>query len=311
MKILITDLDNTLYDWVTFFSQAFKAMVTELSTLLNVPEEQLLDEFRNLHRDCGNSEQPFTAIRLPSVIKQFGNLTRNELKTKLDRAFHVFNSTREKKLCLYSGVNETLSNLYKRGVVIIGFTEAIAINGYYRLERLQIHHFFKTLYALKGNYEGYPGPKPEMILNPPANFIKLIPDSNRKPDPLILLAICKEEGIDPADAWYVGDSLTKDILMAQQAGIKSIWAKYGTEYDKKSWEILKRITHWSEVDVLREEQLEERSRNVKPDYTINSFEEVERIIHSGLAQDSQIKTNFHPKLTTSNPLPAFTTCAKF
>jgi FMN phosphatase YigB (HAD superfamily) len=33
-KLLITDLDNTLYDWVTFFTASFRSMVTELTSML-------------------------------------------------------------------------------------------------------------------------------------------------------------------------------------------------------------------------------------------------------------------------------------
>ena len=69
MKMLITDLDNTLYDWVTFFSKAFKAMVKELSAIVDTAEDQLLDEFKALHQHYNNTEQPFTILELPSVKK--------------------------------------------------------------------------------------------------------------------------------------------------------------------------------------------------------------------------------------------------
>lgn len=50
MKCIIVDLDNTLYDWVSFFSESFRGMVESLSVQLNVPPNVLYDEFKSLHK---------------------------------------------------------------------------------------------------------------------------------------------------------------------------------------------------------------------------------------------------------------------
>jgi len=41
MRLLITDLDNTLYDWITYFANSFRAMVKDLATTLDVEEDLL------------------------------------------------------------------------------------------------------------------------------------------------------------------------------------------------------------------------------------------------------------------------------
>ena len=46
IRALITDLDNTLYDWVTFFALSFDAMVTELTRVLDVDRQSLLSRLR-------------------------------------------------------------------------------------------------------------------------------------------------------------------------------------------------------------------------------------------------------------------------
>ncbi len=43
IKLVVCDLDNTLYDWVTFFSKAFYAMVETAVPILEVPKDQILD----------------------------------------------------------------------------------------------------------------------------------------------------------------------------------------------------------------------------------------------------------------------------
>ena len=47
IKLLVTDLDNTLYDWVGFFAKAFRAMVEVAVPILGVDREALLDHRRD------------------------------------------------------------------------------------------------------------------------------------------------------------------------------------------------------------------------------------------------------------------------
>src|SRR4051812_33766298 len=107
-KLLITDLDNTLYDWVTFFTASFRSMVDELAPLLEAPEEVLVEEFKAVHQRYGNSEQPFAILEIPSVQHRFSGLPRHEVLKRIDPALHRFNSIRKRTLSLYPGVMETL-----------------------------------------------------------------------------------------------------------------------------------------------------------------------------------------------------------
>jgi putative hydrolase of the HAD superfamily len=44
-----------------------------------------------------------------------------------------------------------------------------------------------------------------------------------KPDTAIFLAACKELGVDPQDAVYVGDDVLLDVQGAQRAGMRAVW----------------------------------------------------------------------------------------
>jgi putative hydrolase of the HAD superfamily len=44
-----------------------------------------------------------------------------------------------------------------------------------------------------------------------------------KPDTAIFLAACKELGVDPEDAVYVGDDVLLDVQGAQRAGMRAVW----------------------------------------------------------------------------------------
>ncbi len=203
----------------------------------------------------------------------------------------AFNSTRDEHLRLYPKVHETLSALRDFGVPVVGHTEAIAVNAYYRLHKLEVINLFRRIYALEGHLEPHPNPQRNLNQAPPSELIRIVPKSERKPNPALLLDICKREGVEPEDTWYVGDSLTRDIGMAKAAGITAVWAHYGLHYDPKLWNILVRVTHWTDEDVKREAELRAKYNEVQPDHTIDNFSDILHI--SGLVNaDAQIMTGW-------------------
>lgn len=269
MPLLITDLDNTLYDWVTFFARSFRVLVDVLIEDLGVNREELLDEFKTIHQAHGDSEYPFAALELPSVRAKYGDRSAEDLRMAIDHAFHAFNRARKSHLKLYDSVESTLAALNNAGVIIIGHTEAMAVNASFRLKHLKIAHFFRRLYALEGRNFAR---RPDELLN--VDFIRLVPREDRKPNPRLVHDICELERVRLEQTWYVGDSLTRDVAMAKAAGVRAVWAKYGTHYDRDLWNNLVRITHWTEEDVAREAELRKAFDSVQPDFTINSFAEI-------------------------------------
>lgn len=274
MKLLITDLDNTLYDWVSFYSQSFSAMAEELSKEINVPLDILLSEYKVIHQRFGNSEKPFATLELPSVISYFGTNDKILLQKKLPRVFSAFSSKRNHTLKLYPTVRDTLNILRERGVKIVGHTESLEYNSLYRLYKLDVIDFFDHLYTIEDNHNLHPNPKNAKVISVKDDFIIRLSSAESKPNPKLLEHICLTENVDIKDAVYVGDSITKDISMAKSIGMKAVWARYGRQFAPELWEILVKITHWTDKDVEREEQLKESFSRVKPDYSINSFAEI-------------------------------------
>jgi phosphoglycolate phosphatase len=276
-KLLITDLDNTLYDWVTFFTASFRDMANELTAVLDIPEQVLLDEFKSVHQRYGNSEQPYAVLELPSLQRKFSQLSRAEVLSKIDPALHRFNSTRKRTLSLYAGVAETLSELRGAGVKIVGHTEAIFANSYWRLRTLGLETYFNRLYTLEGKDAIHISSDSRWV-DPPAGFVTVVPRDERKPNPRLLLDICNHEGADPSSAFYLGDSLVRDVAMAKEAGVTAIWARYGTKYDPDCWTFLVKITHWTDQDVEREKSLKSKYGKVIPDRTIDTFAQLKSIV---------------------------------
>lgn len=291
MRLLITDLDNTLYDWVTYFAHAFRAMVQALAALIDVDEERLLDEFKAVHQRYGNSEQPFAILELPSVRAAYGAVSRAELLTALQPALKVFNAERDARLHLYPHVPETLVALRQQGTVIVGHTEAIAVNALYRLRRLGISTLFDRLYAPAGQIEPHPEPARTPPKDLPAKLLRTVPRAERKPNPALLRDICQREGVAPAETFYVGDSLIRDISMAKAAAVVAVWARYGTRYERSLWNVLVRVTHWTDEDVRREDELQQQALDTTPDYVIDDFSELLKLVEPAptLADDTRAR----------------------
>jgi phosphoglycolate phosphatase len=279
MKLAITDLDNTLYDWVTYFSKSFTAMVDQLVKLLDIDREIILDEFREVHRAHNNSEHPFAVLELPTIKERFAGESSSVMLKFLDPALQAFKEARNQNLKLYPDVESTLQFLREKCVPIIGHTESTAVSAYYKLEKLGIWQYFDYLYALDGNLPPHPVEGRGKRYIPQENNVEKLSNKDRKPNPKLLLEICNRHGVTPDESLYVGDSLIKDVSMAKRAGVFAVWAQYGTEYDRDLWSVLVRVTHWSDTDVAREAQLKEFFDNVQPDISIRSFNEIKTLLH--------------------------------
>jgi phosphoglycolate phosphatase len=272
MKVLATDLDNTLYDWVTFFATSFKAMLGELVKLLGVSEQDLVAEFKSVHEELGTSERPYAALDLPTVKRRFPNATRDEIKNELDPAFQAFNQARQETLRLYPGVESTLRILHDSGVTILGHTESEDVNAYHRLRLLGVDRYFDRVYARSSGADRENLGRTWDIRDAGERLRLLAPDE-RKPDPRVLLDICKREEVMPSDVVYVGDSLARDVRMANAAGTISVWAAYGADFDPTLWALLVSISHWSKEQVAGESDVPLQI-DAEPRFVIRSFSEL-------------------------------------
>ena len=273
IKLLITDLDDTLYSWIEFFVPAFYGMLDELSKLLGKPRKFLQQEYKQVHQEKGSVEFPYATLLLPSVKAAYPGSTREELLEKLDPVFHKFNYIRKKNLKLYPGVEETLKNISEKGITIVGYTDSAEENGFYRLKKLKIDDFFKNVYVSYSQYD-----RPEHLPSSPK--IKIV--SEKKPNPEILKKICKTECVAVEEAVYLGDSLTKDIFMASRAGITSVLCKYPCDKKEQKELYLKlvAISNWTKEDFKNEAAVKElcKKENIHPDYEIKEFKEIFMIL---------------------------------
>jgi len=256
IRLVITDLDNTLYDWVTFFARSFDAMTKRAAEILEVSEEVLLDDVKRVHQRRRNSEHPFALLETDIVARRFPSATRLERKEALDGAFHAFNRARKESLRLYPGVVAALEAIRASGAVVVGHTDASVANALFRLGKLGLLRWIDRVYAVEDSGDGHPSGRDPAAAEHRAR-VRALGHHQRKPDARVVRGICEDYGVAPGDALYVGDSLVSDMAMAKGAGVWAAWAKYGTVYERERWETLARVTHWTEADVARAERARE------------------------------------------------------
>lgn len=264
VKVLITDLDNTLYDWVGFFAKSLAAMIDETVRLIECDPKVLKQDLQAVHRRYRDPERPYALLETVTVRAYFSS--DEEARQTLAPAFMAFSRERRKHLHCYPGVVKTLESLKSVGVPIIAHTEANAIQAIRRLEKLDLLKFFHSVYALDSDLE---------FRSPPPLAVHRVPESLRKPNPKILDRICNELHVGAKDALYVGDSLARDIGMARLAGLRCAWASYGTRHSDSDWSLVVEVSHWSAEDIQRAAKAQEALGNTNPDAVLTeSFAEL-------------------------------------
>ena len=270
-RALITDLDNTLYNWYAFFIPAFYGMISDAARILDCPESQLIEDMRRVHVRFGDVEHPFALIQSDLVRQRFPNLSEQDLVKRLDSAFHVFNQIRKDKLRLFPTVKETITALRDSGVTIIGHTDSKSFAAVGRLEKLNIIECFDVIYCQSRHTSEHPLPErrgywTELLSKFP---IRELPSHQKKPHPEVLKDILRGERITSAECVYVGDSKSRDILMAKRANVFSVWAKYGAWRDDQAYQQLIAISHWTGREIQEEIDYSVQAKSIQPDFTLN------------------------------------------
>jgi len=287
--LLVCDLDNTLYDWVGAFVPAFTAMVDEAVAIIGCDRGALLDDLRAVHRRHHDSEHPFALLETETVQAAFPHRSRAERHAALDPAFLAFNRARKANLALYRGVEAGLERLLREGIRLVAHTESKTLGAVGRLHKLGIADAFARLYCRESLASAHPDPT--RAHDPAAEFgktrIRELSKHQRKPDPTVLREICAAEGVPVERTAYVGDSIARDIAMAREVGVFAIWAEYGTHVSPALYDILVRVSHWTEEDVAREKALKAAAARIRPDVTAEDFHAV---VAAVLAEAATLKS---------------------
>jgi FMN phosphatase YigB (HAD superfamily) len=272
-SVLITDLDNTLWDWFKIWHASFSALLREVVRASGVPQEILEQEIREVHQRRHTSEYAFLLQELPSLQRLHPG---QDIPAIYDGAIHAHRRARQETVEPYPGVRETLLEIRNAGALIIGHTESMAFYTADRLRRTGLDEVLDLLYSAP-DHDLPAGASPEQLRTLPAEHYELrrtvhrhTPRGVLKPDPTLLRTIMQDIDAVPSEVAYVGDSLMKDIAMALSAKIVAVWAKYGESHRREGYELLRRVSHWTPEDVEREKRF--GHQDATPTYEIESFD---------------------------------------
>jgi FMN phosphatase YigB (HAD superfamily) len=276
VSLLITDLDNTLWDWLTPWARSMDALVRGLHLASGVPEARLLSEIREVHQRRGTVEYSVLVSEIPSLVAMSDG---KDLSAAYDDAIHAQNSARKHGTTLYPHVRSTLETVRGRRVPIIAYSEGLEFWTKKRIKDLGLDGLISRLYT-SPDHDFPDGMSPQTLRTLPPEAYLLHDTEQRtvargisKPSPEILSEIVGEYGVPVEEVVYVGDSLRKDVFMAQALGVIDVFAEYGLANQRADSDLLISLSHWtaSEVEASRSVPQEK----VIPTYTLRKgFDEL-------------------------------------
>ena len=268
-SLLITDLDDTLWDWVKIWHTCFSAMLERLVANSRVPQDTLLRDFKSVFSRHGTTEYAFALEELDSLREKHPG---EDLTVVYADAIEAYREARRRVITLYPTVSDTLEKIKDQGVLLVAYTESKGFYTRYRLRKLGLDRVFDYLYSPED--DDLPAHmSPEQVRHYEEEHYQLrrtvhrhTPRGAHKPSPDVLLQMIRDLGATPEDALYVGDKLFKDVSMAQAAGVVDVWAKYGEAHERQEYELLRQVTHWSNEAVQKERDATEAQ--VQPSYVL-------------------------------------------
>ena len=248
-----------------------------LRDTLGLSAESLEPEIRSVHQLRGTSEYSHLIQELPSVAARHD--ADADLAVTYAPAIEAAQQARREAMRLYPGVKDTLQRIRTAGTRIAAYTESQAFYTASRLRKLELDGVIDVLFS-SPDHDLPSGVTPDTLRTKPADQYGLRHTEHRhtppgilKPCTQVLQSIVDDLG-DGDGIAYVGDSMMKDVAMAQAVGVHDVFASYGQVHDRPGYDLLRRVSHWTEEDVEREREILARPR-VTPSVVLrSSFAEI-------------------------------------
>lgn len=269
-RLLVTDLDNTLYDWFDIWHSSFSALLDEVAKISGLPSEVLERDASNVHQRHRTSEYSFLLNEMECLRTLHGG---EDVTVTYAEAIHRFRSARKRTTHLYPTVGETLRTVQSYGVPIVAYTDSLAFHSFLRIKALGLDGVINVMYSPPDHKVPDGLNLSEVRALAPSEYEfdhtvrRELPLGAAKPDSTVLKQICTDFGVAPEETVYVGDSPMKDVAMAQAVGAIDVLAEYGISVHRDGYDLLRRVSHWTKADIERERQLA-ASQDVIPRYVL-------------------------------------------
>jgi FMN phosphatase YigB (HAD superfamily) len=252
-KLVVTDIDNTLYDWVNLWAGAFGSMIRTLAQKTERSADHWIRAAQAVHLRRSATECPSLLCDIAGAATW--PLALDPAKV-MPAAAAAYRDYWDHHLTTYPGVREALTQLAEQGHVVVAYTEGDVSIAATRLARLGLAGVIRRVF---GRAPLPTSAEPSWctvgtLRNCPI-AVDFIPREDSKPNPTGLRTIISLSDASPLNTVYVGDNLWKDVVMAQRLGVTAVWARYGTTRDPEHVALLGRVAHWSARDLGAEQKV--------------------------------------------------------
>ena len=199
IKGVVFDLDNTLLDFMKMKEFAVKAAVKGMIEAgLKVNKDKSYIEINAIYEEFGWENQKVFDVFLEKSIGHVDNKF-------LAAGIVAYRRAREANLMAYPNVNKTLLALSKLGIKLGVVSDAPSREAWMRIYYLNLYHYFDVVITYDDSGERKPSPKP----------FQLALDGM---------------GLRPEETIMIGDWPERDVVGAQQIGMKTAFARYGDTF---------------------------------------------------------------------------------
>ena len=195
-KAILLDIDNTLYDYENTHTKALAKVVEFCATKFVISKKEIIQAYsvarKKVHIEL--SETASSHNRLLYIQKMLEILEVNSLQFSLEIYELYWNKFLE-NIEVFDGVYEFLKK-YKHKICLV--TDLTAHIQHRKIQKLKLDKYIK--YVVTSEEAG-----------------------KEKPHPYIFMLSLEKLNLTCKDVCMIGDSFKKDILGANNLGIKSIW----------------------------------------------------------------------------------------
>lgn len=250
-KLVITDVDGTLASFWDYFVPAVREFLKEISVRLDTPVMELAEDIGRIIDRRGTHEYPWLLEETSFAWANFADCPEEFARDFVKPFWDALDMNRAKYLRPFPQVLETLEELKRQGVKIVALSDAPEYMARVRNQQI-FDGLLDAVYALE-TVE----PAPEEIWQPISlqagrsrvntmraatadlkTRFEVLPKHFEKPCPQGLDKVLDDFGVFPYETILIGDSLSKDGLLAASRGIRFIWAHYGINLPAEYEEIV-------------------------------------------------------------------------
>ncbi len=163
IRLVVTDMDNTLYSWIDYVVPAVEAMVDAVVRSTSLPRLRVVQSLKAVYTKYESNEYPF-ALQESTLFQEYPDFGSFD-KLVIEPARAAFSEARRKYLKPYKGVTETLTALKDRRIPVVALTDAPRNPAEQRVRRLGFDVLLTSMYTMPG-FTFPAGPDGEALVAP-------------------------------------------------------------------------------------------------------------------------------------------------